>query len=70
MKIYVYGTKYAVLLASELLQILCYLKIYNGLVTVHFEYGKYQVDILRSANNTYLFGLRELFGKFILYVYS
>lgn len=31
MKIYVYGTKYAMLLASELLQILCN-KIYNGLV--------------------------------------
>lgn len=38
--------------------------------TVHFEYRKHQVDILCSANNTYLFGLRKLFGEFILYVYS
>ena len=27
------------------------------------------MDSLHTANSTYLFGLRELFGKFILYVY-
>lgn len=34
-----------------------------------FWVQKYHVDSLHTANSTYLFGLRELFGKFILYVY-
>lgn len=59
MEIYVYGTKPVMFWPLfELLQILNYLKNYNDLGTIHFEYRKYQMDSLHITNSTYLFDLR------------